>query len=57
MIHVSIGTANALNLKKIKTDTNPTTAYFMTPNKCLFDCAYCSQAKSSPNSDKLSRII
>ena len=57
MIHVSIGTANVLGLKQIKTDANPTTAYFMTPGKCFFDCAYCSRAKGSPDSDRLSRVI
>lgn len=57
MIHISIGTANALGLKEIKTDANPTTAYFMTPGKCFFDCGYCSRAKGSPDSDRLSRVI
>ena len=57
MIHVSIGTANVLGLKEIKTDANPTTAYFMTHGKCFFDCAYCSRAKTSPGSDRLSRVI
>jgi biotin synthase len=57
MIHVSIGTANSLDLKKIKTDVNPTTAYFMTPGKCFFNCAYCSQARDSSKSNKLSRVV
>jgi len=57
MIHVSIGTANVLGLKEIKTDANPTTAYLMTPGKCFFDCAYCSRAKTSPDSDRLSRVV
>lgn len=58
-IRVSIGTAALLNLKKIKLNANPTTAYFMTyfDKKCTANCGFCTQAReSTSDADMLSRI-
>lgn len=57
MINVSLGTAIVLGLKKGKMAYPPTTAYLMVGDKCLRDCAFCSQARtSSASSLYLSRI-
>jgi len=57
MIRVAIGTAKVLGLTNIKMDTPPTTAHFMTPGRCIFDCKFCTQAKTSAaNQNLLSRI-
>ncbi len=57
MIRVAIGTAKVLGLTNIKMDTPPTTAHFMTPGRCIFDCKFCTQAKTSTaNENLLSRI-
>lgn len=57
MIRVAIGTAKVLGLTNIKMDTTPTTAHFMTPGRCIFDCKFCTQAKTSTsNQNLLSRI-
>ncbi|MDW7673614.1 MAG: radical SAM protein [Bacillota bacterium] len=58
MIKVSVGTADVLGLKRLKTDAPPTTAYLLSGDKCLHDCAFCPQARnSSGRADMLSRII
>ncbi|UMZ73970.1 radical SAM protein [Natranaerofaba carboxydovora] len=58
MIRVSAGTASVMGLKKIKPKVKPTTGYIMLGEKCVNDCAYCAQAKSSFGSnDRLSRVI
>lgn len=57
MIRVAIGTAKVLGLTKVKMDAPPTTAHFMTPGRCIFDCKFCTQAKTSTsNQNLLSRI-
>ena len=59
MIRIALGTAHRLGLKKIKIDKKslPTTAHFMTVGQCLYDCGFCSQAKSSQQSHQyLSRV-
>lgn len=57
MINVSLGTAIVLGLKKGRMACPPTTAYLMLGDKCLRNCAFCSQARtSSANSLYLSRI-
>lgn len=57
MIRVAIGTAKVLGLTNIKMDTPPTTAHLMTPGRCIFDCKFCTQAKTSTaNQNLLSRI-
>ncbi|MCS7285609.1 MAG: radical SAM protein [Anaerolineae bacterium] len=47
MVNISLGTAIALGLKLGKVAHPPTTAYLMLGGKCLRDCAFCSQARSS----------
>ena len=57
MIGVSLGTAIVLGLKKGRMAHPPTTAYLMLGRKCLMDCAFCSQARSSTaNPLSLSRV-
>ncbi|GAV23361.1 radical SAM protein [Carboxydothermus pertinax] len=56
-MRASIGTLAALKLKKVKVEALPTTAYFMLGEKCLHDCAFCSQARSSSaDLELLSRV-
>lgn len=53
----SSGTMAALGLKDIKSDALPTTAYIMLGEKCVRDCAFCAQAKSSgAGAGRLSRV-
>jgi|YelNatPaOPRAMG01_1025707.scaffolds.fasta_scaffold33457_2 biotin synthase-related radical SAM superfamily protein len=57
MIGVSLGTAIVLGLRKGRMAHPPTTAYLMLGKKCLMDCAFCSQARSSTaNPLSLSRV-
>ncbi|MEA3355178.1 MAG: radical SAM protein [Patescibacteria group bacterium] len=59
MIKIATGTAHVLGLKKTKIDNKalPTTAHFMTTGQCVYDCSFCSQAKSSKkNRQYLSRV-
>jgi biotin synthase-related radical SAM superfamily protein len=57
MIRVAAGTASVLGLTKIRMKALPTTAHFLTPGRCIFDCKFCTQAKSSAADSKLlSRI-
>lgn len=54
---LSVGTAGAVGLKKLKTDILPTTAYVMLGERCQYNCAFCAQAKSSGTQSKfLSRV-
>ncbi|RLF90141.1 radical SAM protein [Thermococci archaeon] len=58
-VRVSYGTAIAMGLIKAKLLARPTTAYLMTyhEGKCLNDCKFCPQARSSrASADKLSRV-
>lgn len=56
-INVSIGTAAVLGLAEVAMDTAPTTAYLMLGGRCVMDCGFCAQARSSQASAlKLSRI-
>ncbi|MBI2874535.1 MAG: radical SAM protein [Firmicutes bacterium] len=57
LIRISAGTAAALGLQAIKTDTPPTTAYVLVGGKCRRNCAYCTQAAGSiAPPDRLSRV-
>jgi biotin synthase len=57
MIRVAVGTANVLNLVDIRAAVHPTTAHLLTSGKCIYDCKFCTQARSSVSSEKLlSRI-
>lgn len=42
-IRVSLGSAAALGLKKVRVDCLPTTIYLMTPGTCRARCLFCSQ--------------
>jgi biotin synthase-related radical SAM superfamily protein len=56
-INVSIGTAAVLGLADIVMDAAPTTAYLMLGGRCVMDCGFCAQARSSQASAlKLSRV-
>ncbi|PNR98750.1 radical SAM protein [Petrotoga mexicana DSM 14811] len=56
-MRLSYATAVELGLKKGKIDFPNYTAYLMIGEKCLFNCAYCAQARNAQsNADLLSRI-
>ncbi len=58
-VRVSIGSAGLLGLLNVKMDVYPTTIYLMSYSggKCLMDCAFCAQARtSSCDLSRLSRI-
>jgi biotin synthase-related radical SAM superfamily protein len=56
-VNVSIGTAAVLGLADVIMDAAPTTAYLMLGGRCVMDCGFCAQARSSRASAlKLSRI-
>ncbi len=55
---VSLGTAHVLGLSDAPLDAAPTTAYLMLGERCIGDCAFCSQARSSQGRDgMLSRVV
>jgi biotin synthase len=57
LIRVAVGTAGVLGLTDIKMNVNPKTAHLMTYGKCVYDCRFCTQARSSSSNEKLlSRI-
>ena len=57
-LRLSIGTAAALDLIKLKTDVLPTTAYLMLGERCGANCLFCSQAReSAAPASRLSRVI
>ncbi len=43
MIRVSAGSAACMGLKATKMDVYPTTAYLLSGNRCLMNCAFCPQ--------------
>ncbi|MBM4465209.1 MAG: radical SAM protein [Chloroflexi bacterium] len=56
-VNASIGTAAVLGLADVVMDAAPTTAYLMLGGRCVMDCAFCAQARSSRASAlKLSRV-
>ncbi|MBU0492091.1 MAG: radical SAM protein [Chloroflexi bacterium] len=56
-IRVSLGTAIALGLSDARADEWPTTAYLMVGERCVRDCAFCAQARTSTaRADALSRV-
>lgn len=60
MIKIALATAHLLGLKKTKIENKslPTTAHFMTTGRCLYDCSFCTQARSSKQDGQyLSRVI
>jgi len=57
LINVSTGTAAVFGLNSINMDVAPTTAYLMLGGRCVMDCGFCTQARSSQASAlKLSRV-
>lgn len=60
MIKIALATAHLLGLKKTKIENKslPTTAHFMTTGRCLYNCSFCTQARSSKQDGQyLSRVI
>ncbi len=58
VINVSLGTAGLLGLQEVVQDAPPTTAYLMVGGRCLRDCAFCAQARTShARANALSRIV
>jgi biotin synthase-related radical SAM superfamily protein len=56
-VNVSIGTAGVLGLADVAMDAAPTTAYLMLGGRCVMNCGFCAQARSSQASAlKLSRV-
>jgi len=56
-IRVSLGTAIALGLAEARAEVLPTTAYLMVGERCVHDCAFCAQARTSTaRTDALSRV-
>lgn len=47
MIHVALGTAHSIGLVDGDPLIPPTTAHFMNGGQCVYDCAYCTRARSS----------
>lgn len=57
ILRLSLGSAVVLGLVDKRIDATPTTIYVMTPGKCVRDCKYCSEAKSSSSlPNMLSRV-
>ena len=57
-IRASIGSLGVLGLRNIKLPAPPTALYLMVGERCMYNCAYCPQSKSSHGSTEyLSRVI
>ena len=58
-IRASIGSLGLLELREIKVQAKPTTLYLMVNERCIYNCGYCPQARTSRSTsyDKLSRVI
>jgi len=57
-IRASVGTLAILGVKRVKLNANPTTLCLMVNEKCIYNCAYCPQAKNSRGSPgNLSRVV
>ncbi len=56
-MRLSLGSAAVLGLTDEQVDVLPTTCYILFGDKCINDCAFCTQAKNSAaDADKLSRV-
>lgn len=57
-IRASVGTLAILGVKRVKLNANPTTLCLMVNERCMYNCAYCPQAKNSRGSPgNLSRVV
>ena len=57
MIRLSAGTAACLKLSHNRMDASPTTAYLLSGEHCVMNCAFCPQGNSDNNSlSRLGRI-
>lgn len=58
-IRASVGSLGLLGLKEIKMQAKPTTLYLMVNERCIYNCGYCPQARTSRSTsyEKLSRVI
>jgi biotin synthase-related radical SAM superfamily protein len=58
VIRVAYGTAQVLGLVNSRAKVEPTTAHLMICDDCMFDCAFCAQARNvKEKMDKLSRVL
>ena len=57
-IRASIGSLGVLSLRKIELPVPPTTLYLMIGERCMYNCAYCPQAREGKGStEQLSRVV
>ena len=57
-VRASIGSLGVLGLRKIELPAPPTTLYLMIGERCMYNCAYCPQARESTGStEQLSRVV
>jgi biotin synthase len=57
-IRASVGTLAILGVKRVKLNANPTTLCLMVNERCMYNCAYCPQAKNSRGSPgNLSHVV
>ena len=57
MIRLSYGTAVKMGLRRGKMLAEPTTAYIMLGERCHSNCSFCTQRRSAPRKDYLSRVL
>ncbi|MFO7952568.1 MAG: radical SAM protein [Bacillota bacterium] len=57
MIRISAGSAAFMGLSATKMDAYPTTAYFLSGNRCLMNCAFCPQGAGDKGAlNRLGRV-
>lgn len=57
MIRLSAGTAAVLGMKSLKMETDPTTAYLLSGNRCLMQCSFCPRGGGEKNAlPRLGRV-
>ncbi len=57
MIRLSYGTAVKMGLKRGRMLAEPTTAYIMLGERCVSNCAFCSQRRDALKENYLSRVL
>lgn len=56
-LHPSLGTAGSLGLKDVRMLAMPGTAYIMLGERCISNCAFCTQRREKRKVDRLSRVV